>query len=156
MNMKNTLFILLTTILAATACNTNNVRGDLKNRREMLQSSNWMLESATANGGATSFPQCQNDNYYNFEPSGTGRYEEGADNCLDSTGTGNAPTYTPFIWQVTGDLRYIYIMNYGGDPEKRLEWQILDMNFEVLTVRQMLQVDGIDIRLDMRYKAIPK
>lgn len=154
--MKNTLILLLAIVFAVAACNTNNVRGNLKNRREILQSSYWKLESATANGGATSFPKCQDDNYYNFEPGGSGRYEEGTDNCLDSTGTGNAPTYTPFIWEVTGDLRYIYIMNYGGDPSKRLEWQILDMDFKEMTVRQMLVVDGIDVRLDMRYKATPK
>lgn len=154
--MKNTLLILLVTVLAIAACNTNNVRGDLKNRREILQSSYWKLESATANGGGTSFPKCQDDNYYNFEPSGSGRYEEGTDNCLDSTGTGNAPTYTPYIWQMTGDLRYIYIMNYGGDPEKRIEWQILEMDFEKMLVRQMVVVDGIDVRLDMKYRAMPK
>ncbi|MBZ0100460.1 MAG: hypothetical protein K8F30_15375 [Taibaiella sp.] len=154
--MKNTLLILLMTVLAITACNTNNVRGDLKNRREILQSSYWKLESATANGGGTSFPKCQDDNYYNFEPGGTGRYEEGPDNCLDSTGTGNAPTYTPYIWQMTGDLRYIYIMNYGGDPEKRIEWQILEMDFKEMLVRQMVVVDGIDVRLDMTYRAMTK
>jgi hypothetical protein len=57
---------------------------------------------------------------------------------------------------MTGDLRYIYIMNYGGDPEKRLEWEILDMNFYELNVRQKLVVDGIDVRLDMKYRAMTK
>ncbi len=154
--MKNTILILLVIVLASAACNTNNVRGNLKNRREMLQSSDWKLVAATANGGQTTLPKCQLDNYYNFAPTGDGRYEEGSMNCLDSTGTGNAPTYTPFIWQMTGDLRYIYIMNYGGDPEKRMEWEILDMNFYELNVRQKLVVDGIDVRLDMKYRAMVK
>ena len=154
--MKNTLLILLVTVLAVAACNTNNVRGDLKNRREILQSSDWKLVSATANGGATATPECQHDNYYVFIPGGSGKFEEGTINCLDSTGTGNAPTYTPFIWQMTGDLRYLYIMNFGGDPEKRMEWQILEMDFEKMLVRQMLVVDGIDVRLEMEYRAMPK
>lgn len=138
------------------ACKDKNIRGDLKNRREILASSNWKLKSATANGGPTSLPPCQNDNYYVYQPDGTGRYEEGTVNCLDSTGSGNAPTYTAFLWQMTGDLRYIYIMNYGGDPQKRLNWEVLNMTFEELEVRQKLTVDGIDVRLDMTFEAMPK
>lgn len=154
--MKNTLLILSAILVALVSCNTNNVRGDLKNRREILQSSDWKLVSATANGGPTSTPPCQDDNYYVFIPGGSGKFEEGAINCLDSTGTGNAPTYTPFIWQMTGDLRYLFIMNIGGDPDKRMEWQIMEMDFEKMLVRQMIVVDGIDVRLEMEYRALPK
>lgn len=154
--MKNIFLLLLAITIAGTACKRKNVRGDLKNRREMLQASNWKLVTMTANGGASSLPDCQKDNYYRFDPGSNGRYEEGEINCLDSTGTGNAPTYTPFIWQMPGDLRYIFFVNYGGDPEKRIEWEVLNMTFEELKVRQKLIENGIDIRLDMTYKAIAK
>lgn len=154
--MKNIIILLLAITMSATACNRKNVRGDIKNRREMLQASNWKLVSMTANGGPTSLPDCQKDNYYRFDPGSNGRYEEGEINCLDSTGTGNAPTYTPFIWQMPGDLRYIFFVNYGGDPDSRIEWEVLNMTFEELKVRQKLVENGIDVRLDMTYKAIPK
>lgn len=154
--MKNIILLLLVLTLAATACKRKNIRGDLKNRREILQSANWKLVAATGNGGVTSLPRCQDDNYYVYLPGSVGRYEEGAINCLDSTGTGNAPTYTPFVWQMTGDLRYLYLINYAGDPERRIDWEILEMTFETFKVRQKLIVNGIDVRLDMTFSAIPK
>lgn len=154
--MKQLLFTLTAVILFASSCDRRNIRGDLKNRREILQSSNWKLTKMTGNGGLTSLPECQLDNYYVFNPGGNGSYEEGANNCLDSTGTGNAPTHTSFLWQMPGDMRYVFFLNYAGDPERRIEWQILDMEFEEFTARQMIEVDGIDVRLDMTYTAIPK
>lgn len=155
-SMKNTILILLAIAFIATSCERKNVRGDLKNRREILQTSNWKLVNITGNNGATSIPECQQDNFYVFDPGGVGRYDEGENNCLDSTGTGNAPDYTNYNWQMTGDLRYLYFINYAGDPESRIEWQILDMNFEEFVARQMVEVDGIDVRLDMTYRAIDK
>ena len=154
--MKNTVLLLLILILAVSACKRKNVRGDLKNRREILQASDWKLAGAIANGNPTSFPACQDDNYYVFIPGGSGKYEEGAVNCLDSNGTGNAPTYTPFIWQMNGDMRYLTLMNFAGDPDNWIEWEILNMTFDELKVRQKLVVDGKDVRLDMTYVAIPK
>lgn len=154
--MKKLIFLLLTIAIIAPSCKRNNVRGDLKNRREILQTSNWKLVNITGNNGNTSIPECQRDNYYVFDPGGTGRYDEGENNCLDSTGTGNAPTYTSYLWQVTGDLRYLYFVNYAGDPERRIEWQILDMNFDEFVARQMIEVDGIDVRLDMTFRALEK
>lgn len=154
--MKNIIiFSVLIAALMSTSCR-KNIRGDLKNRREILQSSDWKLASMTANGGPTSLPDCQQDNYYVFNPGSNGKYEEGDVNCLDSTGTGNAPTYTPFLWQMTGDLRFIYFLDYGGDPDSRFEWEILNMTFDELNVRQKTTQNGIDVRLDMTYKAISK
>ena len=154
--MKYILLFILIIALTATACKRKYIRGDLKNRREILQGANWKLVEMTGNGGITALPRCQDDNYYVYNPNSVGRYEEGAVNCLDSTGTGNAPTYTPFTWQMTGDLRYLYLINYAGDPDRRIDWEILDMSFERLKVRQKLIVDGIDVRLDMTFMAIPK
>lgn len=154
--MKNILLLsILMLALISSSCR-KNIRGDLKNRREILQSSDWVLVSMTANGGGTSLPVCQQDNYYVFNPGSNGKYEEGAVNCLDSTGTGNAPTYTPFLWQMPGDLRYIYFLDYGGNPENRFEWEVLNMTFDELKVRQKLVENGIDVRLDMTYKAVSK
>lgn len=154
--MKHFILVILLLTVSVTACKRNNIRGDLKNRREILQSSNWKLIKITANGGPTSLPECQQDNYYVFTPGGSGSYEEGENNCLDSTGTGNAPTHTSFLWQMTGDLRYLYLLNYAGDPGRRIEWEIRNMTFEQMDVRQFVKADGIDVRLDMSYKAIPK
>lgn len=154
--MKKILAVLLIIVIVAPSCKRKNIRGDLKNRREIMQSANWKLTKMIGNGGLSSLPECQQDNYYIFDPGGSGRYMEGENNCLDSTGTGNAPDYTPFTWQMTGDQRYIYFVNYGGDPESRVEWQVLDMNFEEFEVRQRVEVDGIDVRLDMTFSAIPK
>lgn len=154
--MKYALLIILLSTIAITSCKRNNIRGDLKNRRDILESADWKLVSISGNGGGTSIPACQEDNYYVFIPGGQGSYEEGAINCLDSTGTGTAPTHTQFLWQMTGDLRYLYFINYGGDPARRIEWQIMNMTFEEMDVRQFIEVDGIDVRLDMKYAAIPK
>ena len=154
--MKNILIIILLLAIGTTACKRKNIRGDLKNRRDILQSADWKLASINGNGGMTSLPDCQKDNFYVFTPGGQGSYEEGAINCLDSNGTGNAPTHTQFLWQMTGDMRYLYLLNYGGDPARRLDWQILNMTFEEMDVRQYVEVDGIDVRLEMKYVAIPK
>lgn len=153
--MRNVILLLII-VTALTSCERKYIRGDLKNRREILQSSNWKLTSITANGAPTSLPDCESDNYYVFIPGGSGTYEEGENNCLDTAGTESAPTRTDFTWQMPGDLRYIFIYNYGGDPEKRLDWQILDMKFETLEVRQFLVQDGVDVRLEMTFTAIPK
>lgn len=154
--MKKLVLLFLVLSLGISACKRNNVRGDLKNRRDMLEASNWKLISITGNGGGTSLPPCQIDNYYEFVPTGDGKYHEGAINCLDSTGTGNAPTYTPFLWQMTGDLRYVFFLDYGGDPHSRFQWEILNMTFDKLDVRQKVVENGIDVRLDMTFYARPK
>ncbi|MCB0695808.1 MAG: hypothetical protein KDC07_00505 [Chitinophagaceae bacterium] len=154
--MKKLVVLLLILVVSVTACKRKNVRGDLKNRRDMLEASNWKLINITGNGGMTSLPPCQQDNYYEFIPGSSGKYHEGAINCLDSLGTGNAPTYTPFLWQMTGDLRYIYFMDYGGDPDARFQWEILNMTFDKLDVRQRVVENGIDVRLDMTFVAISK
>lgn len=154
--MKNLFLLLLVAMIAFTACKRKNIRGDLKNRREILQSADWKLVSIKSNGGKTSLPECQQDNYYKFEPGGNGKYMEGAVNCLDSTSTGNAPDFTPFLWNVTGDLRYIYFLEYGGDPENRFEWDIKNMTFEEMTVTQQLYENNKDIILEMTFAAMPK
>lgn len=156
MKVKHIFLLLFVAVIAVTSCKRKNIRGDLKNRREILQSSDWKLVSIKSNGGNTSLPACQDDNYYHFEPGGTGRYMEGEVNCLDSTGAGNAPTYTPFLWQVTGDLRYIYFLEYGGDPDAKFEWDIQNMTFEKLKVTQQLYENGKDIILSMEFAAMPK
>lgn len=150
--MKQALFLLFIISVTAVSCDRKDIGGDLKNRRDILESENWKLASITDNGGASSLPPCQQDNYYVFVPGGTGRYEEGANNCLDSLGSGNAPTYTDFRWEMTGDLRQLYFLQYGGDPEDRFEWEILDMEFDKLEVRQVRTIDGIDHRIDMVYR----
>jgi len=154
--MKRIVLLLAILGVMVASCDTNNVRGDLKNRRDMLEASNWKLINLIGNGGSTSLPPCQQDNYYEFIPGSDGKYHEGAINCLDSNGTGNAPTYTPFKWQMTGDLRYIYFLDYGGDPDARFSWEILNMTFEELKVRQKIVENGIDVRLDMTFRAISK
>lgn len=155
--MKNTLIILFILAVSAAACKRKDIRGDLKQRRDILESSNWKLSSIRDNGGPTSLPKCQQDNYYVFTPGGTGRYEEGSDNCLDSTGTGNAPTFTSFLWEMTGDLRNIYFRSYGGNPDDKFSWEITNMNYEELSVTQILVTpDSIQHRLEMVYQSFPK
>lgn len=154
--MNKIIYIFLSLVLLSTACKRKDIKGDLKQRRDILETSNWKLTNITDNGGYTTLPACQHDNYYVFDPGGTGRYEEGADNCLDSTGTGNAPTYTGFRWQMTGDLRFIYFLDYGGDPDSRIEWEIVNMTYEEMIARQRVEVDGISHRLDMTFIAIGK
>ena len=120
--MKQTLFILLALTIVAIGCKRKDIGGDLKNRRDILESKNWKLISLIDNGGNGNLPACQDDNYYVFMPSGEGRYEEGAVNCLDSTGTGTAPTYTGFLWEMSGDLRSLSFLKYG---RPRCKWSIL-------------------------------
>lgn len=155
--MKNTILLLSILMLSAVSCKRKDIRGDLKNRRDILESSNWKLSSITDNGGPTSLPDCQQDNYYVFTPGGSGRYEEGPVNCLDSTGTGTAPTYTAFVWEMTGDLRNIWFRDYGGDPDAGFNWEITNMDYEELTVYQIVKTpDGIQHKLEMVYRSIPK
>lgn len=156
MKIKGLLILLLVLVTATTACKRKNIRGDLKNRREILQTYNWKLTQISGNGSMTSIPPCQQDNIYQFDPGGNGRYLEGEDNCLDSLGTGNAPTYTPFLWNVTGDLRYLYLLNYGGDPDKRFEWEITNMTFETMDVKYFDFVNNLDVEVRMKFSAVPK
>lgn len=156
MKIKYIVLALLLVSIAATSCKRKNIRGDLKNRREILQTYDWKLINITANGGPSSVPPCQQDNIYRFEPGGTGRYLEGEYNCLDSTGSGNAPTYTPFRWEVTGDLRYIILRDFGGDPAARFEWDVQNMTFDRLNVAYFDSENGIDIRVAMEFAAVPK
>ncbi|MCB0699374.1 MAG: lipocalin family protein [Chitinophagaceae bacterium] len=154
--MKHILLLCMSLMLVTVSCKRKDIHGDLKQRRDILKGHNWKLIRITDNGGTTSLPICQIDNYYVFETNGTGRYEEGTLNCLDSTGTGNAPSYTSFRWEMTGDLRNLYFLEYAGDPERRFEWEILNMTYDELKVRQTLHVDGIDHRLDMTFFAMNK
>ncbi len=155
--MKNTLLIVLIMAVSAVACKRKDIRGDLKNRRDILESANWKLSSIKDNGGPTSLPACQQDNYYVFTPGGTGRYEEGTNNCLDSTGTGNAPTFTAFKWEMTGDLRNIYFREYGGDPDAVFNWEITNMDYDAMDVTQIVTTsDKIQHKLEMVFRSIPK
>lgn len=153
--MKQILSVLLVLVLFV-SCSKKNINGKLKDRRKILETNYWSLVRMTDNGNYAQLPKCQIDNYYIFNPGGTGTWEEGAINCLDSTGSGTAPNSTSFIWEMTGDLRYIYFREFGGDPQNRREWEILNMNYRILDVRESIEINGVQHRIDMKFAVTQK
>jgi len=158
--MKNILFISILGIVAFSACSKkNNINGNIGNRDEILTSRHWQITSKKANNSYVDIKSCEKDNYFVFETSGNGRWEEGNNNCFaisnsgsDSTGA-PIPTATYFTWSITGDQRIIYIKNFGKDGYNP-EWQITNMDYSSLDVRTSQRVDNETVVYDIHLVAL--
>ncbi len=139
--MKNLLLAATALIMLASCGKRINVNGDVKNRRNMLMAKQWIISEITENDGPFKLKECQRDNYFIFNDDGSGTWEEGANNCLDtippstntmkSTENGPAPTSTSFTWSCTSDQREIYIYNFGKAGQ-HYAWDIAEMNYSML------------------------
>jgi hypothetical protein len=172
--MKNVLILAIVSLIALASCKKrNNVNGDHKDRYGMLVSKKWIIVSKEVNGGPAAMKDCEKDNYYVFEESGNGRWEEGANNCFD-TGGGNGgggggngndttstsqkegdvlPTYTSFTWSITGDAFAIYMKNFGV-PNYNPEWTIENMDYTTLDVRSVEKLNGKLFIYNIHLKAL--
>ncbi len=168
--MKNVFFLAIVTLVVFASCEKRiNVNGDHKNRHQMILGKKWIIVSKEVNGGPASMKDCEKDNYYVFEDNGTGRWEEGANNCFATGSGGNGgggndttsnqkegeptPTYTGFTWSMTGDGFAIYMKNFGV-PNYNPEWSIESMDYTTLDVRSVEKANGMIYVYNIRLKAL--
>lgn len=142
--MKKVLLGVIGMAMFATACikETKDVNGDIKNRYEILSSRQWIMVSQKINNVVTPIKDCEKDNYWVFEPNHNGRWEEGANNCLDTNGAETPMTYTDFRWYNTSDQRFIYLKDLGQighDPE----WEITNMDYKSMDITESARVNGV-------------
>ncbi len=170
--MKNILIALIAIISLAGCIKKNNIHGDLKNRREILMTRYWRIESMKDNGKYVDIESCKRDNYYVFLEDGEGRWEESLNNCFDTVVTPPpvdssdsttfpnpnvvnppVPTYTAFRWSMVADLQYIYFKDFGRDGYDP-EWEIENMDYSSLSVLYSELIDGVNHRYEVELKAL--
>ncbi|OSZ78699.1 hypothetical protein CAP35_10750 [Chitinophagaceae bacterium IBVUCB1] len=172
--MKNVLFLTIVSLVVFASCEKRiNVNGDHKNRHQMILGKKWAIVSKQVNGSPANMKDCEKDNYYVFEDNGNGRWEEGANNCFATGGSGNGggnggggndttiatkegepiPTYTGFTWSMTGDGFAIYMKNFGVSGYNP-EWSIESMDYTTLDVRSVEKVNGVIYVYNIRLKAL--
>lgn len=162
--MKKLLLGLIAIVSIASCQKRNNINGDLKDRRQILATRSWQIVNIKDNGVPKQIKECERDNYYVFNLDGTGRWEEGANNCFATTTTnpndstfnqeqGDIATYTSFTWSMISNLTWVYIKNFGQegyDPE----WEIVNMDYTSMKVQSSEFIDGINHRYEIEFRAL--
>ena len=162
--MKKLLLGFIAIVSIASCQKRNNINGDLKDRRQILATRAWQIVSIKDNSVPKQIKECERDNYYVFNIDGTGRWEEGTNNCFAITTTnpndstfnqeqGDIPTYTSFTWSMISNLTWVYIKNFGKegyDPE----WEIVNMDYTSMKVQTSEIIDGYNHRYEIEFKAL--
>lgn len=164
--MKKLLLGIIAIIAIASCQKRKDINGDLKDRRQILSTRAWRIVSIKDNSIPMSIKECERDNYFVFNSDGSGRWEEGANNCFDTVVVnpnpgdstfnvepGVVPTYTSFSWSMISNLTFIYIKNFGKegyDPE----WEVVNMDYTSMRVHYSERINGYNHRYEMELVAL--